>query len=316
MSQNLDTLLNDETTNYPRTTQLLKKIFGTSKSHQRFLQERFDNNDKELLDSTELLADDVLKLAGDDIDTFCESYHWLCREFVKSELYFRRHNDYEFKTIKEASVHVYHNSEFMRKYMEGLLVSQVFWANHSEVFRFYLNQYLPALKEPFHHLEVGPGHGLFLCRAAQHPLCQSALGWDISESSLNKTAAALRTLNIDNVQLARADVTEAAEEHSSRFDSIVISEVLEHVEDPVGILTNLHKLLSDHGQIFINIPIDSPAPDHIYLWRTPEEVIEFTENCGFRIKSQCLAPVTGYDLAKARKHTVTIQVALVAEKAN
>ncbi len=53
---------------------------------------------------------------------------------------------------------------------------------------------------------------------------------------------------------------------NEQFDFITIGEVLEHVENPKNFLNKARKILSDDGNIFITVPINGPAVDHIYLF--------------------------------------------------
>src|SRR3712207_7808068 len=52
----------------------------------------------------------------------------------------------------------------------------------------------------------------------------------------------------------------------------VISEVLEHLEQPGQALAFLRDCMTADGRIFINVPLNSPSPDHIYLLSSPEDV--------------------------------------------
>jgi SAM-dependent methyltransferase len=99
-----------------------------------------------------------------------------------------------------------------------------------------------------------------------------------------------------------------------QFQSIVISEVLEHLERPQVALKNLWKITAPGGIIFLNVPINSPAPDHIFLWHAPEEVVQLVENQGFKIEEFFNAPATGFTEEEALRSKVTINVLLVARK--
>ena len=62
------------------------------------------------------------------------------------------------------------------------------------------------------------------------------------------------------------------------------------------------------GRLFLSVPVNSPAPDHIYLFRTPEEAIDMVREAGFDIQHTLFSPCTGVSLARARKHRLTISV--------
>lgn len=134
----------------------------------------------------------------------------------------------------------------------------------------------------------------------------SLTGWDVSESSFAATHHALAvwgsgtgtTLKIQNV-MEPAD-------SEKKFDSVVISEVLEHLDQPDRALRNLAQSMRPRGHIFVNVPVNSPAPDHIYLWPDPEKVVELVASSGFGIAETALAPVTGHTVDSARKRKLTL----------
>src|SRR5207253_3081970 len=122
---------------------------------------------------------------------------------------------------------------------------------------------------PYHHLEVGPGHGLLLYFAAKDPHAASVTGWDVSEGSLAATGRALKTIGVEQrVELVCQDVFDAGGANP-RFDSVVVSEVLEHLENPLDALKSLKGWMRPNARIWVNMPVNSPAPDHLYLLRTP-----------------------------------------------
>ena len=80
----------------------------------------------------------------------------------------------------------------------------------------------------------------------------------------------LKTIGIyDETELACQDIM-AVPEQLQEYDSIVVSEVLEHMENPLAALS-LKKLLRPGGYIYVNMPANSPCPDHLFLIREPEK---------------------------------------------
>lgn len=74
------------------------------------------------------------------------------------------------------------------------------------------------------------------------------------------------------------------------FDSMVFSEVLEHMEDPRGSLEALRGLLAPQGRLFVNMPINSPAPDHLFNADTPEDLEKFIVDAGFKVLDRGFFP--------------------------
>lgn len=259
------------------------------------------------------LADIILTLTDNNVHSIIKSYKWMCEMLLEEELHFRRHDAYRFSSFAEVNSLVYQNDDLMHRYMDGLLLSQILWSNHIEVFDFYINEFLASTAHAMNHLEVGPGHGLFLHYAAQQPR-DTIQGWDISPSSLEKTNAYLKKLGSQHkVKLRCQDITLASSHYlNDQFDSLVISEVLEHVENPIKILTSLCEFATTNAKMFINVPVNSPSIDHIYHFKTPEEVTDLVESVGLHVEDVHLAPASCLSEASARKIKSTISCAIIA----
>lgn len=280
--------------------------------HESFLARRFDILDEGALDHAERLAELVLRLTSDNGADIYDNYRWMCEMFLQEELHFRRTGSYRLSTFQQALDTVYNDSAFMSRYMSGLLLSQVLWLNHANVSRYYVENFLPGLNTSYRHLEIGPGHGLYLYFAACDPRSRTLSAWDVSDTSLTTTRHCLEQLGIySEVQLINRSVLEPIHGEDD-FDSIVISEVLEHLETPLQALENLRGILARRGRLFVNVPVNSPAPDHIYLWREPEEIIELIKQAGFTIAGHRFLPLTGYTEAQARQRQLTISVSVIA----
>ena len=92
----------------------------------------------------------------------------------------------------------------------------------------------------------------------------------------------------------------------------MISEVLEHMEDPKSALQGLRRCIAKDGRILVNVPINSPAPDHIYLLRSPDDAIELVKSGGFDIVDIQSVPITGYTLDQAREGKLTVTSMITA----
>ena len=143
----------------------------------------------------------------------------------------------------------------------------------------------------------------------------SLTGWDISPTSIEATRAAVLRMKVSQpVDLAVNDILQPQGE-ACRFDVVTMCEVLEHLEKPEAALTAVRRLMAPGGRLFVSVPINSPAPDHIYLLRTPEEAAELLQRNGFDILGADSFPTGGYALERAKRLGVTISCALIAESA-
>lgn len=299
---------------YPVLKALLETQLAAAPAHEKFFRRRFEAMDDEEAACLEGLAGHVARLVGDDLDEHAEDYAWLCNEQVNEELHFRRHGRYRLNTFEEAYRDVYSNKEYMTRYMNGLLMTQLWWSNHTKVVEFYRRSFLASNPKGYSHLEIGPGHGLFLYFAAADPRAGRVSAWDISEASIAMTAKALRKLGL--ADLPALELQDLFKGPVGSFDSLVFSEVLEHMEKPAETLAMLRSLLAPEGRMFLNMPINSPAPDHLFNADSPEELERFVIDAGFRIVDRAFFPATNQTLEAARRKKLTISCVFVAGRAD
>lgn len=297
---------------YPALARLLGRQLELTPQHTKYLTARMQNAGEDHLSVMNEMAECVIRLCGRDLDTVLLDYDWICKAMLREEIEFRRSGEYRLKTFQQAVDEVYSDQDFMSHYMNGLLISQVWWANHAEALRFYKDKFLGGFARPFDHLEIGPGHGLLLYFATEIPACRTLEAWDVSEASVEKAEKALQLLGLGKPVTMRTQDLFAADASAARFDSIVFSEVLEHLDRPADALRIIRSLLKADGRLYINMPINSPAPDHLFLLRTPEAVVEFVESCGYTIEQSQFEPQTGMTLERARRMEATISVLLIA----
>ncbi len=133
-----------------------------------------------MLGRMEKVAALARKLIGDETDHYAADYHWMCDNFKAEQFYFARHKHYRLSSLDDAVREGLHgNAPYMSRYVKGILLSQVFWRNHAQAMDIYRTAFLPGNKKGYAHLDVGPGHGLFLVFAAQDLNCGSVAGWDL-----------------------------------------------------------------------------------------------------------------------------------------
>ncbi len=93
-----------------------------------------------------------------------------------------------------------------------------------------------------------------------------------------------------------------------------MSEILEHLEDPSAALKAAMKWLKPGGTIWVNVPANSPAPDHIFLVESPEHACEIVRAAGLAVVASKGFPMTGATLERARKHKLAISCVVVGRK--
>jgi len=301
---------------YPATTRLVEAVVQEFPEHKSYLVKSF----RDRSDSTNKLAENtaalIFEMEGGDLGGLVSGYRWICKMIMEEELYFRREGKYRHTSFVEVNAAVYQNSRQMGTYMDGLLATEVLWAQHARCMDFYVNTFLPKLPNNYRHLEVGPGHGILFYYAALDLRCGSLTGWDISPASLEQTARCLSKLGVARgFELMPKNVMEEPPAPMELYDSVVISEVLEHLENPSLALRNLSNLMSRNSRIFVNVPVNAPTIDHIFHLRSPEEAVDLVEKAGFIVDEVLYAPVAGCPISKARRIEGSVSVAISARPA-
>ena len=309
-----------DATAFPRLARLIEALVARWPGHAGYLAKSFTGRSPASMATTEEIAGVIERLAADiggGINTLCADYRFLCEEIVlPEELHFRRHGSYRLTSFEDANSECYANAAFMGRYMNGLLMSDVMWANHAAAMNYYVRDYLPVLAVGSDHLEIGPGHGIFLYFAARRTEIGSVSAWDVSPTSIANTRHALATLGVTRpVSLVLQNLFDASGADSEgNFDSIVMSEILEHMEDPVAALGAAALWLRPGGTIWVNVPVNSPAPDHIYLFTSPEHASEVVRAAGLEIAATAAFAMQNFSLEKAARNQLSVSCVVTARK--
>jgi len=304
---------------YPHTSKIVTTLSNAWPEHARFLEQSFAPRDESLMKSTERHAEMILRIIGSpqSLTEFCGDYRFLCDKLMEEEIFFRRNGHYRLSSFEDALNEVYANREFMNRYMNFLLLSHVVWENHARAMHHFEDNYLPTLPEGTDHLEVGPGHGLLLHFASSSPNIRSVTGWDVSQTSIDQARNCLTAMGErQQVNLTLQNLFDAPLNGGVRYGSVVLAEVLEHLEDPAAALKAMSQHMAPGAFLWIHVPINSPAPDHIYLLKTPEEAVELIRAGGFEPIETANFPMTGQTLERARKRDLTISTVITARLAS
>jgi 2-polyprenyl-3-methyl-5-hydroxy-6-metoxy-1,4-benzoquinol methylase len=145
-------------------------------------------------------------------------------------------------------------------------------------------RHLPPLPEGGRLLDLGCGNGSFLLRARSAGW--QTLGVDLDSKAIN----AAEKLGLD----ARLGGVETLDPDTEQFDVITMSHVIEHVHDPVEVLTACAALLRRGGLLWLETPNICSAghsefgrhwrglepPRHLVIF-SPEAMTQALEAAGF-----------------------------------
>lgn len=144
----------------------------------------------------------------------------------------------------------------------------------------YLNPLIK--KDESDILEVGCGFGKTLAIINQKcNLKAKLLGIDISETAVTKSKQYYNY--IKNMEVIWGNFEEYQSIYNDRFDLVICSQTLEHVDNPIIMIKNLKKAVKKGGILFITVPwpksnLDNGVKTH--YWRFyPEDFYGLLKNC-------------------------------------
>lgn len=219
---------------------------------------------------------------GVKVKQIVADYMHMVNDMRREGVYFQTNGRYACQSSKEAYEKVYSNKEVMSYYMNALVVSQVLWRHHFTMFQ-YFKETLPTLdKRYIDVLDIGAGHGLFSYFTRKLVPVNSLDIIDLSEESLDMTKSILGN---NNVRTIWADINGYYSD--TKYDLIIMGEVLEHLDSPLETLVHVRGLMKDDGVLWITVPTNAPAIDHIYLFKSKEEIVNMLKEAGLGVMGHC-----------------------------
>lgn len=110
-------------------------------------------------------------------------------------------------------------------------------------------------------LDVGCGTGDYSFELSKRNFCVK--GFDFSQYAVDKAKQKAENLGIPDVHFQRDDIFQF--ETHEKFDLVLISEVLEHINEDMPILKKYSNYVKDSGYIIVSVPFDQQ------LWSYEDE---------------------------------------------
>ena len=297
----------------PSLARLSKLVTNAWPEHAAYLVKSYSARTPALLKTSDEMAAVVLKLAGDRAEQVAQDYRWLCDQIREEELNFARTDAYRYSTFEQTNANVYSDDDFMERYMHGLLYSHVLWYMHVSSLHFFRERLAARVKPGGKVMEVGSGHGLLIYLALTELAQETAVAWDLSAVSLEQTRSALELLGAaDRAQYAIQDMHKV-EQGGETFDLIILSHLLEHLEEPVDALQKMRHAMAKGGYLFVNIPLNAPMPDHLQLLSDPDEAVQMMTDGGFRVLEIASHTTQAATLPRALKRKIAVTCSIIAE---
>lgn len=300
----------------PALARLTQTVLDAWPEHLEYLSASYGLRTPALLDTSDAMAEIVLCLAaGAGPASVAADYRWLCDQIREEELNFARTGAYRYSTFAETNAHVYSDDQFMRRYMHGLLFSHVLWYMHLSSLHFFRGRLAARIKPGGKVMEVGSGHGLLIYLALTELGMSEAVAWDISPVSLQQTREALSLLGAAERATYAIQDMHKVEPGGEQFDLVILSHLLEHLEQPVEALQKIRNVVSKKGYLFVNVPLNAPMPDHLVLLRDPDEAVRMITDGGFRVLEIACHTTQAVTLPQALKREIAVTCSIIAQPA-
>ena len=301
--------MRDDPTESRRSTPHLDRLEARFRSASPIFREAISRQRSALGEDWAAAFDETIERlmpADEDVALAVDGYSRFALDVLRLQARFDQTGDYESKSYASIASDVYANDEYMRTcYLPGLLLSQYLWPHHHRQAQFfqqgYVQDMIRAGADRFY--DVGVGTGFYSRLALVGAGNVSGLGFDISPSSRDYAIRQARAFRAGDRY--SVEIRDVVRDPADPVDWLICVEVLEHLEDPVEFLGALRGLLRPGGKAFIATALNAPNADHIYLYRTADEVVGQLRQAGFGVEQ--------YFCALAGKHArADLSVAEVA----
>lgn len=251
-------------------------------------------------------------LTRHSMNELAESYVVLTEHYIEEADYFKKNGRYRYSSFEEVNKLIYADEKMMKQYMLGLELANYFWISLLNVQRHFSDVLSSA--GGYRYLEIGIGHGKYFCEALAKQRFDFYTGLDVSSQAVAMTKEYIEYFKIpyNNYGLICADATKFVPEE--KYDLIVIQEVLEHIEDPVGMLKSIGKMLTENGRAYALLPINAPSLAHIYLFRDIEHVNNIIAEAGLDISGEYYITANNMQIERAVETKAPINACLMLRK--
>ncbi len=211
-------------------------------------------------------------------------YAEFCTEALRAQIFFEKNDRYKASNYEEVVKECYHSPEYMLvRYCPGQYLSHYIWPHHQKMLQHFVNELVPMIKDDIKlFYEVGVGCGMYSQKALEHLPGARGVGFDISDYALQFTKRIVDAHGLGNRYQIRNQniITNPIDE---KADLVISQEVLEHLEDPQSFIHGLYHAAKEGGWGYITAAINAAHTDHIYLYRSSQEVQSQIENAGWII---------------------------------
>lgn len=142
-------------------------------------------------------------------------------------------------------------------------------------------------------LDAGSGTGVMVFEMGRRYPSASVVGIDEREDAVRSGKVIAEKIRSSNVHFHRAKAETF--ESDAPFDLVLCVDILEHAEDDVGVLRNIHRLASPGGILLLHVPalyrrypvwrrqLNFEVPTHVRRGYEVPDIVEKVDKAGFAV---------------------------------
>jgi SAM-dependent methyltransferase len=296
-------LVNGTALNFARAEQILAELRLQQPFLARSAETAFGADLAHRLPVLEKIAARLEEIStGPWIADAVKAYALLSLEFLKLQRKLEKTGAYLLRSEREAFDHVYDNVDVIGfYYLAGLLLSQALWPNHYGLLRAF-EDFLPLIGARARVLEIGVGTGFHLRALLERVPDARYEGVDISRFAVEFAQRyAFGTEVPRDAHFTLQNATAGLSFTDATFDFAICGEVVEHVEEPLGLLREIRRVCKPGAAFFMTTAIFAANIDHIYLFEAAQDVRALVAASGWELERDWVFPVYGGDPEAVRK---------------
>lgn len=217
-------------------------------------------------------------------DEAVDGYAEFCTEALRAQVFFEKNGRYQASNYQDVLKACYHSADYMEKrYLPGQYLSHSIWPHHQRMLRHFVGELIPKISSDVSMFyEVGVGCGMYSQLTLKYLKQVRGVGYDISDYALDFTMRIIKAHNLQNrYKTLNQDII--SRPILQKCDFVISQEVLEHLENPQEFIHGLYSAVRPGGWSYITAAINAAHTDHIYLYRSADEVRKQIENAGWSV---------------------------------
>ncbi len=269
----------------PHLEQLLAYVGRRYPQFQKGINEAIAVSPTQFAEIAEMYLGWLVLARGDDaIENSVDAYVQFTTDVNLAQLRYEARGYYEHQSFAEVNRIHYSQDSQMQGYLWGVYLTNFLWAHHVEICQFFRDRFLARLAPDSQLIEIAPGHGGWGAWAL-HKLKHATLtGYDISPSAIEIANSVVTASGLaGRARYVEKNALDLAELEPNSADAGICSFLIEHLETPEQLLTNIYYLLKPGGVFFVTGALTAAQIDHIYEFKRESELVKMAEDSGLRV---------------------------------